>query len=160
VRTIFFPGSLRSPAELRDVRPKGNLDANRRADWGSVIVLFKPPSHLPGVDSNYRIVSSRIVRIALKYLNSDRSLLQILNVSVKGIENYIREELPAAAAGAEWSALQDSFQFEENDLFSLLIERQGMGVSKFNLVTHCWIVHKADPTSRSTTIAKCQISKE
>jgi hypothetical protein len=69
--------------------------------------LFESSAHLSGVDTNYRVISSRIVRIPFKYLGSYGSLFQVFKVSVKAIADYIRKELLAAAAAAKWPAVKN-----------------------------------------------------
>jgi hypothetical protein len=113
----------RSPAEFGSIRTAGNLDAKSCVRRRGAIILLESLAHLSGADSDYRILSSRIVSFPVIDLNSNGALLQIVYLPSKAIVDHIGEELPAPVAASKSLATEDSLQFEKDDLLCVLVWR-------------------------------------
>jgi hypothetical protein len=74
------------------------LDADRQVFGGRLVILIEPPANFSGLYSNYRVISGRVSRRALKEVNSNDAFLEPLLVPLQAVLDYVRKKLLASLA--------------------------------------------------------------
>ena len=78
------------------------------------MVLFKPPAHLAGLHSNYRVVAGCVIGRAVEQVGSNAALLQKFVMPVESMLHDVGEKLFTAATAPKRRTAEDGFQFSEN----------------------------------------------
>src|SRR5580692_10771773 len=99
---------------LRRIRTQRYLDPNRGVKRRRVVVLFEALTYLAGADAHDWVISCRVVHDALVDLYADRSLFQLLRLTVDAMQDYVSKKQPTPIACSEWLAFQNLFQLRQD----------------------------------------------
>ena|SRR5580692_2837525 len=101
---------------LRRIRTQRYLDPNRGVKRRRVVVLFEALTYLAGADAHDWVISCRVVHDALVDLYADRSLFQLLRLTVDAMQNHVSKKPPTPRTGSEWLAFQKLLQLRQDQV--------------------------------------------
>jgi len=117
------------------------LNADRQVFWGRLVILVEPPANFSGLYSNYRVISGRVSRRALKEVDSNDAFLEPLVVPLQAVLYYVGKKLLAALAWLKKGTVQDRIQFTK-DLGSFnIINGAGIAIDSFAPDLSCYRTH-------------------
>ena len=110
---ILYGKRVRIPVELRMIRAEGDLDANRQVGRSRVIVLLQSPANFPCLNANYRVVTGRVIGVAVEDFSSDCAFFEEFVAPLQAVAHDVGEELLAPGAAAKWWTIEDLIQLAE-----------------------------------------------
>ena len=80
---------------------------------------LQPPPNFTRLNANDRIITRRVVGIAMENLGSDRAFFQKLVMPFQAVLYHVRKKLFSPGGTAEGWTFEDLFKFAQDDIFRL-----------------------------------------
>lgn len=122
---------------LRCIRTQRYLDPNWDVKRRRVVVLFEALAYLTGADPHDWVISRRVVRDALVDVYADRSLFQLLRLTVDAMANNVSKKLSTPRAGSEWLAVQNLLQLRQDQVAFAIFRDEPSDLVFLGLVVIC-----------------------
>src|SRR5580658_9319571 len=81
-----------------------------------VVVLFEALAYLACADPHDWVIPCRVVHDAPVDIYADRSLFQLLRLTVDAMQNHVSKKQPTPIARSEWLAFKNLFQFSQDQV--------------------------------------------